>query len=83
MEELEPGELLLQFVEDQGAWPTKSRLLYFLGSCSAGVNYGKRMRNLVVELLHQNAIMKIADDIFVHCSEEENVPTQVINAAPN
>ena len=68
----------LQFVEDQGAWPAKSRLLYFLGGCGHA-SYGKRMRSLLVKLVRQSTItnMGYADDVFVRCNEDENLPGQV------
>ena len=74
-------ELLLQFVEDQGAWPSKSRLLFFLGACGqkGDASYGKMMRSLVVKLVHQSTFLQrdYADDIFVHCNEDKNLPVQV------
>ena len=67
----------LQFVEDQGAWPVRTRLLYFIGGCAEEGSHGKRMRRLLVKLMQQHAMFHPSDDLFVHCNGEENLPTQV------
>ena len=70
-----------EFVEDEGAWPARTRLLFFLGSCGQdkSASYGRHMRSLVVKLVHQSTFLDkdYADDIFVHCNQDENLPVQV------
>ena len=74
---------MLQFIEDQGAWPAQSRLLFFIGGCDdvdgpIG-SYGKRMRSLFVKLVRQSTSLSTdgSDDIYVHCIGDKHLPFQV------
>ncbi|KAL3132267.1 hypothetical protein ABBQ32_008853 [Trebouxia sp. C0010 RCD-2024] len=64
------------FIEDQGAWPAQSHLLFFLGSCEDGedASYGKKMRSLFVKLVRQSTSLSTdgSKDIYVHCTGDQH-----------